>query len=136
MSSVYRLICLSHDPGLELDTEWHSGSDGRRTAEEVLRQLVHGGVRPARGEGQDELLDHAGCDLVIGEYSSPLVEVGYLPYNTNVHWIDIEWVRVLAASVILHDRQGNQIPPFPRGWTAERVRRLVPHLRMPERIDA
>jgi hypothetical protein len=130
MSSMYRLICLSHDPGLELDTEWHSGANGRDVAENALRYLKFNTGRPADVDGNTELTGHAKCDLIIGRYSYPIVEVGYLPYNTNVHWIDVEWLRVLAAAVILHDRHGNQIPPFPRGWTPELMRRLTPHLRM------
>lgn len=122
MSSIYRLICLSHDPGLVLNTEWQSGLDGRRDAETALRQ-------PDRSE-HEEVRDHADCNLVIGRYSASLVEVGQLPYNTNVHWVDVEWLRVLAAAVLIHDKTGNQIPPMPHGWTADRVRRLAPHLNM------
>lgn len=118
MSSIYRLICLSHDPGIELDTEWQSGQDGRSVAETALRQ-------PGRAESE-EIRNHDNCDLVIGRYSASLVEVGYLPYNTNVHWVDVEWLRVLAVA--------SEGTPFPRGWSAERVRRLRPYLNLRTRI--
>lgn len=112
MSSMYRLICLSHDPGLTLDTEWHSGANGRAAAELDLRQ--------PQDSAHEEVRQHARCDLVIGRFSYPLIEVGYLPYNTNVHWIDVEWVRALAtlATSGLADLR------MPRGWTPERLIRL------------
>jgi hypothetical protein len=112
MSSMYRLICLSHDPGLTLDTEWHSGANGRAAAEADLR---HPGE-----SAHEEVRQHARCDLIIGRYSCPLVEVGYLPYNTNVHWIDSAWVRPLAMLAATEPTDLR----LPGGWTWPRLLRL------------
>lgn len=108
---MYRLICLSHDPGLTLHTEWHSGGNGRDIAAGALLSR----------EGSPEIETHAQCDMVIGRYSYSLTEVGYVRYGNTVHWIDVEWVSALAA---LPD------PPaeWPAGWTADRVHRLRGHL--------
>jgi hypothetical protein len=116
MSSIYRLICLSHDPGLELETEWQSGSDGRRIAETVLRTI-------STDYATEELAQHAHCDLVIGRYSYPIIQVGYLTHRVNpVSWIDAEWLRVLVEAVVRHGT-GDQLT-MPQGWTPERCRRI------------
>jgi hypothetical protein len=100
VSSMYRILCLSHNPALELETpEWHSGDDGRVKAE-------HAAAHP---EDLDGLAEHTACDLLVGRYSYPLVEVGcpavirdsgrphppgtYHPRSTE--WVDIEWLRLL-----------------------------------------
>lgn len=111
MSSTYRLICLSHDPGLVLDAEWHSGADGRNTSAGALLSR----------EGSAEIESHTQCDMAIGRYSYSLTEVGYVEYGSTVRWIDAEWLSVLAAL---------PEPPakWPRGWTADRIHRLRRHL--------
>jgi hypothetical protein len=92
VSSTYRLLCLNHDPAIELDQEWHSGSG---TA--VADALAAVANPPA---------EHAGCDLVIGRYSYPLIEVccpGSTPRRPHLHvhdprWIDASWLRLLLAA--------------------------------------
>lgn len=113
MSSTYNLICLSHDPALILHTEWHSGGGGREIAAEQLRD-------PAAG--CDEVRLHADCDLVIGRYSYPLVEVGYLPDRRygHVQWVDADWLRLLAH---LAGGDHGEVR-LPHWWTLDRARRL------------
>jgi hypothetical protein len=58
MSSTYRILCLSHDPALVIETpDWNRPTP----AEEAIRNGVDG---------------HEQCDLMIGRYSYPLVELG------------------------------------------------------------
>lgn len=106
MSSTYRLICLSHDPCLVLGTEWQSANDGHNASEGALMSR----------EGSDEIETHADCDAVIGRWSGGLIQVGYMPY-TDVRWIDAEWLRALALVA-------ESVTAWPRGWSADRVRRL------------
>lgn len=116
MSSTYRLICLSHDPGIELGTEWQSGAGGRNTAIGALLTRT----------GSDEITAHARCDMVIGCYSYPLGEVGYVANGEHVEWIGVQWVTALA--IALDASPGLRLPS---GWTVERVQRLRPHLGLP-----
>lgn len=61
MSSTYSVLCLSHDPALiAAEGNWYSPEE----AEAAIRERTHG------------LSDHAACDLLIGRYSYPLIEVG------------------------------------------------------------
>lgn len=58
MSSVYRVLCLSHNPAM-LSSDYESDNPG----------LAHLSLANARQT------DHPHCDLVIGRYSYPLIEV-------------------------------------------------------------
>ena len=125
MSSTYRILCLSHDPAFELDTEWQSGHDGRLAIEGAL-------ARPVEG--------HERCDLIGGRYSYPLVEVycppqrpdsGH-PFHTDGRWVDVEWLNVLYRAYRVAER-----PEFEdlrrklaqvRCWPPDRLNRLRHHL--------
>lgn len=88
MSSVYRVLCLSHDPAIEVSE--HDRPEG---AEAVIR---------------DGITEHEHCDLAIGRYSYPLVELGCpasrdQPANLRCHhgatdWTDKAWLLLLAAA--------------------------------------
>lgn len=90
MSSTYRILCLSHDPALVIDTpDWNRPEQ----AEAAIAEGING---------------HAACDLVIGRYSYPLVELGcppsrYQPVKLRcthggTKWTDKEWLLLLAAA--------------------------------------
>ena len=88
MSSTYRILCLSHDPATT-HGEYHTPED----AEAAIR---------------DGLPDHPHCDLMIGRYSYPLVELGCPPSSdqpANLRcchgitlWTESDWLRLLAAA--------------------------------------
>lgn len=131
MSSSYRAICLSHDPAIEIygddydDLKWSDRETG-------LGAL-------ARRTG--DLAAHKNCDLVLGAYSYPLVQiccpanshrtpgtrVGAPCWHNNDQWMDVGWLRLLVAALseptpattaVLSRRQ---IDPC---WVPERVNRL------------
>lgn len=68
MSSIYRVICLSHDPAIVLhDREPSSHVEAADFREEMLAG------------------DHASCDLVVGRYSYPMIEVTCFETSRHVH---------------------------------------------------
>ncbi|CAM5625581.1 hypothetical protein STENM36S_03965 [Streptomyces tendae] len=88
MSSSYHVLCLSHDPTII------AGEYGHRP-EPALEAIAAG------------IDGHARCDLVVGRYSYPLVEVG-CPASRDqpaklgcCHggpvWLDRDWLRLLTA---------------------------------------
>ncbi|GAB3156369.1 hypothetical protein GCM10027258_62700 [Amycolatopsis stemonae] len=134
MSSTYRLLCLSHDPAIELDLEFSSGSGGRERAEAA----VLGGVA-----------GHEACDLLIGRYSYPLVELGcpdrsrghrggYHPHHTV--WVDAIWIKLLALAQQAPEgspqRQLAERAPMPGCWWPERLARLSTVLDLPSAVTA
>lgn len=131
MSSTYRILCLSHDPAVEA---------GEYTSPEAAEAAIRDGL------GQ-----HQGCDLLIGRYSYPLVEVGCPgrqgaatrergcgSYHVHTEWIDSGWLLVLA-----HARHAAALPKeIVRHtdlscWTEQRIRRLREELglELPPRVD-
>lgn len=110
MSSNYRILCLSHDPAIILDAEFHSGAGGRVRAKDALLAGV---------------TDHPGCDLVIGRFSYPLVEVG-TPFRGEIEWLDSAWLRLLALAQLTQD--GSVMRDAARRaehrWPQARLRRL------------
>jgi hypothetical protein len=116
VSSTYLVLCLSHDPVI-------TASEHQRSehAEQAIRDGIDG---------------HHGCDLMIGRYSYPLVELGcpgnaqaqqrscYLHAGTR--WVDAEWLRLLAAAQQHPTGQPGQVAGSGnfRCWTPERLRRL------------
>lgn len=96
MSSTYRVLCLSHDPAIEC---------GEYQRPETAEAAIAEGIT-----------DHADCDLVIGRYSYPLVELGCprtarttgqpTPPRPNgitcchgsTVWVDRDWLWLLAAA--------------------------------------
>lgn len=124
MSSQYRIICLSHDPGIEVDgpEEWYQAEPA------IAACAARSG--PAA--------DHPRCDLVIGRYSYPLVEVCCpgmstdMPYphptgryHRGPMWIDSMWLRLLIVAPA-EVREAAQLGST--CWTHERVQRLRPLL--------
>ncbi|MER6830863.1 hypothetical protein ABT352_33055 [Streptosporangium sp. NPDC000563] len=91
MSSIYRVLCLSHDPAITAEAEYDRP--------EYAATAIASGIP-----------EHADCDLLIGRYSYPLVEVGCPPTTGPEHaarhrcyphsvteWVDVAWLRLLAA---------------------------------------
>jgi hypothetical protein len=124
MSSTYRILCLSHDPAIATEDEFSTAGDAER----------------AVADGVD---GHPGCDLLIGRYSYPLVEVGCPPttierpgrHRCSIHastvWADVAWLRVLAAVYQAGDErlqalavESSLTHPTLRHWPWERLRRL------------
>ncbi|MEU9640937.1 hypothetical protein [Streptomyces sp. NPDC048188] len=116
MSSTYRILCLSHDPAL-VEGEYASSTE----AEAAVATGVEG---------------HRRCDLLIGRYSYPLVEVGcpaskyqaadLLCCHGEAMWVDAEWLLLLAAAHQSSDEGVTAaVGRFGRHcWQWERLRRL------------
>ena len=95
MSSTYYVLCLSHDPAITVND---SGYSSPEAAEEAIRDRASG---------------HEACDLMIGRYSYPLVELG-CPTSKDqpaalrsgvlscchggAVWVRKEWLLLLAAA--------------------------------------
>lgn len=122
MSSTYRILCLSHDPAIAIDREWDSPNDA----------IAHA----ADPRSHEVVSDHAGCDLLVGRYSYPLIELACPPRDISTvrcgHrrevWIDIEWIRLLAVALdienpALQKAVEGVVRPY-RCWTRQRVQRL------------
>ena len=117
MSSSYSILCLSHDPAIIVGE--------------------YSGPKPAADAISTGIDGHPGCDLLIGRYSYPLVEVGCPPtpkrtgrppcwMHADTEWVDVDWLRLLAAAYRSQDeavRSATQAGEF-RCWTWERLRRL------------
>lgn len=100
MSSIYQLLCLSHDPAISVGVEYATEGEWR-SAEPALEA-----VRTRSGVAAQ----HVNCDLLVGRYSSPLVKVccprsasasarvcaWYHPHSDL--WVDAGWLRLLALS--------------------------------------
>ncbi|MEU8756243.1 hypothetical protein AB0C88_37725 [Streptomyces chartreusis] len=90
MSSTYSVLCLSHDPAI----------------------IVHdpGYNRPEQAEAavRDGVTGHEHCDLMIGRYSYPLVELGCPATrdqpaqlrccHSGTSWTDKDWLLLLTAA--------------------------------------
>ncbi|MFE3378722.1 hypothetical protein [Streptomyces anulatus] len=124
MSSTYSALCLSHDPAFELPTEY---TDRDAALDEISRGVP----------------GHPHCDLVVGVYSYPLIEV-CCPPSTNrpggrscVHstaeWTEAGVLRLLVASYQSDDPAVQEA--VKRGhficWPWERLRRLRADLHVP-----
>ncbi|WP_314411403.1 hypothetical protein [Streptomyces sp. DSM 40484] len=113
MSSNYAALCLSHDPAIIVHDP---GFNRPEQAEEAIRAGIN---------------DHRNCDLLIGRFSYPLIEVGCpgIPgggcSHRSTEWVDSGWLRVLA-----HARAAGALPPAVAShhdlhcWTEQRVWRL------------
>lgn len=120
MSSTYRILCLSHDPAMTAgESDWQSGNGGREAAVECVSNRV--ALMP----------EHRDCDLLIGRYSYPLVEVGCPPSvgrHRDVEWVDVGWLRILARYAELAPAEflaDSLTSAVPAGcWTPERLHRL------------
>lgn len=120
MSSIYRVLCLSHDPAIE-------AADGNWNRPEPAEQAIADGI-----DG------HTGCDLMIGRYSYPLValgcprsadtkgHIGSTCLHGSLIWVDAKWLRLLAVAQQDPASVAGQIAADGhfRCWTPERLRRL------------
>ncbi|MFD9903908.1 hypothetical protein [Streptomyces sp. NPDC059063] len=89
MSSTYYILCLSHDPAITVDDDYN----GPEEAEAAVRDRPNG---------------HESCDLMIGRYSYPLVELGCPASrdqparrsccHARTKWTDKDWLLLLAAA--------------------------------------
>ncbi|MGW0566109.1 hypothetical protein [Streptomyces tauricus] len=129
MSSNYLVLCLSHDPAI---VAFDGDFNQPEMAEEKIREGIEG---------------HTGCDLAIGRYSYPLVELGCpasrdQPANlTCCHgstvWTQKEWLVLLAAAYQATDPAvtaavgAHRRPCLP--W--DRLRRLRDELEFPIAAD-
>lgn len=120
MSSVYRVLCLSHDPAITTEAEYSR-------PEPAVAAIASG------------IDGHRDCDLLIGRYSYPLVEVGCPPttspdragrHRCHPHsvteWVDVAWLRILAAVYRVGDEQMRTLTGEStlRHWSRERLQRL------------
>lgn len=125
MSSTYSPICLSHDPGIVLAPE-----------------LTYAEANSLNG--RDRLEGHEHCDIVIGRFSYPLIEVACLgrqlpgPSGCKGHhggpqWIDRDWLRLLLAATTPPSAVHPEVlRPLLRGcWPLERLGRLRNELGLP-----
>lgn len=95
MSSTYYVLCLSHDPAITVNDPGYNRAE---EAEAAVRDRPSG---------------HEGCDLMIGRFSYPLVELGcprsadqpeslrpsvLRCYHGGTMWTGKEWLLLLAAA--------------------------------------
>jgi hypothetical protein len=133
VSSNYRILCLSHDPAIVA---------GDFTSAEAAEAEIAVGLN-----------EHPQCDLLIGRYSYPLVEVGCPPTtgikrsgqhycfpHAMTKWVDVAWLRLLAAA---HQSGNDQMRALVddthlRHWPWGRLQRLRDELGLavPQRADA
>jgi hypothetical protein len=124
VSSVYHVLCMSHDPAIQV-ARWEN--DGRDEA-------IAAALDPASHE---DLVRHEHCDLLVGRYSYPLVEL-CCPARRGMglahgrhsgeQWIDKDYLLLLSAAM---DVEGNEaldaaVERVTRFgcWTEQRIRRL------------
>ena len=120
MSSDYQALCLNHDPAIVVEGEWRSAAEA---------------VAAVKARTDERLRSHQTCDLLVGRYSYPLVEVccpggnhtGLL--HTNEQWIDASWLRLLHAAYRSQDAEVlDKAQRVGACWTAVRVGRLADQL--------
>lgn len=126
MSSLYRVLCVSHDPAILIDrAEWATASE----LEAALADVA----------GCELLQGHERCDLLGGRYSYPLIEVYCPPARDDVprqprqpwhphsgHWVDAAFLRLALAAQVEWPAQDLAKEPYfvPGCWSSDRVRRL------------
>jgi hypothetical protein len=134
MSSTYGLICLNHDPGIEI---------GDHTIDYQPDTMLAVAKDPA---GRD-CPDHASCDLVVAAYSYPIVRIACpgktengagCRWHNQPHWVETDWLRLLIAAY----QAGDAVPewvaePFASHcWKRERALRVGPLLGLPAKSTA
>lgn len=130
MSSDYRILCMNHDPAIVIDHDWNTAAEAIAVA-----------CDPASHE---LIAPHAKCDLLVGRYSYPLVEICCPPrkvdgpHATYVHaepkWLAVEWLKILIAAKAADQtpRLKDAIYRAQMCWTHARVERLRSELRVDE----
>lgn len=119
MSSRYNVICLSHDPAI---VEYDDSQDSYRI------ELVM--------TGKELKERHRNCDVVIGRYSYPLIEVTCMSridgrpakcHHTQPETIDAGWLRLLyRARQAGMDGVDEMTRHAANCWPVERLERLAP----------
>jgi len=126
MSSVYRVLCLNHDPAIVIDRDWDNGPEA---------------IDAAANPDHHEVLEfHTSCDLLVGRWSGSLCEVGCPPqpheadkygacYHTGPQWTSVDWLRLFEAAlhVLPNPEVEKALKVFRRPyrcWSPERVERL------------
>ncbi len=130
MSSDYRVLCLSHDPAIVTGAEWPD-----------REPAIAAAADPANCE---QLREHIQCDLLVGRYSYPLVEVAcppsrdqaawkHYPYHPcGPEWIDASWLRLLAWCHRTAAADDPILTEPPGCWSRQRVHRLRLELGLPD----
>lgn len=128
MSSQYKLICLTHDPGIEVGDE----ADWRKP------EMAIGAIVMRSGPAEE----HKACDLVVGRYSYPLIEVACLGVPDSVAhggyhamhpmWFKTGWLRLLHHSRMNDDATDRIVGNAAGCWPGARLDRLEPHFRRDE----
>lgn len=95
MSSRYQILCISHDPALRIGENIHWNDPAPAIA--------------AIADRSGPAAEHPNCDLIVGRYSYPLIEVCCPAsrsngiYHGSSHrtdeWISVGWLRLLALSI-------------------------------------
>jgi len=123
VSSTYRILCLNHDPAIVIDRDWSSPNDA---------------MAAATDPGHAGLDDHLRCDLLVGRWSGGLCEIGCPPsigpeakcssHHRNEHWVDLDWLRLLAAALDSSEpavtAAVKELTSPYHCWRRERVQRL------------
>lgn len=130
MSSDYHVLCLSHDPAIKA-----TDALSFEAAEQAIREGIDG---------------HEACDLMIGAYSYPLVDLG-CPGNsldhprpgahrcpslhTTTKWVGVAWIRILAHAQ--RQPEGTQLHTLAKAtalgcFSPERLHRLRDELQLAE----
>jgi hypothetical protein len=123
MSSTYRILCLSHDPAVDIDPG-HAGFQTEAGALEMVARM--------RIE-QD--MDHGPCDLLVGAYSYPLwcvtcpgVPIGQTAKSGCTHRehraIEVRWLRLAAAVARLAPDEFPDLMIGQSCWSSQRLHRL------------
>lgn len=121
MSSTYQLICMNHDPGIVV---WDDHHQTFQPLEEKLKS--------------DDPWEHSGCDVVIGRFSYPLIEVGcpwslgkyaYRCEHAATMWTEASWLKLLFLHAVSPESSLSSLAPtvfksIPRCWTPGRVMKL------------
>lgn len=138
MSSLYRILCLSHDPAIVLpDLEW---------ANPQGMQCALAATESHPEDFADALDAHRTCDLMGGRYSYPLIKVYCPPFregrlapchlHNDGRWIDASWLRLLSAVYAADDagRAPTSIAAsrVDKCWSKDRLRRLRIELEVDE----
>lgn len=113
MSSTYRILCLSHDPAIDVD----DSGDGFRSLEDAVSAILS-------RRGSAEI--HQGCDLVVVRWSGSIISA-YCPQNCPRHatddQVDAFWLRLLILTPVeAYDRASAQWSS--RCWTRSRAMRM------------
>lgn len=77
MSSTYRVLCVSHNPAIDTGVECHSSQYDDKYALEMLSEASK---------------QHPECDLIIGRYSYPLIQIGIRTAQNKIAWMDKGWI--------------------------------------------